>query len=63
MLLLNLFTGVIFESYLKQKRQMDTEGIPMFITPEQQEWIDKCKVYMSMKKPAWKFDAYSSYAF
>ena len=56
MLLLNLFTGVIFESYLKQKRAMDTEGISMFITPEQQEWIDKCKVYMSMKKPARKFD-------
>jgi hypothetical protein len=56
MLLLNLFTGVIFESYLKQKRMMDTEGISMFITPEQQEWIDKCKIYMQTRKPTRKFD-------
>jgi hypothetical protein len=50
-LLLNLFTGVIFESYLEEKRKMDTAGIRMFITPEQQEWIDKCKVYMKMTPP------------
>ena len=56
MLLLNLFTGVIFESYLQQNRAMKTEGISIFITPEQQEWIDKMKVYMNAKKPPQKFD-------
>ena len=50
-MLLNLFTGVIFESYLTEKRKMDTRGITLFITEEQQEWIDKCKLYMNMAPP------------
>ena len=49
-MLLNLFTGVIFESYLMEKRKMDTRGIKLFITEAQQEWIDKCKVYINMAK-------------
>ena len=50
-LVLNLFTGVIFESYLQQNRAMKTEGISIFITPEQ-EWIDKMKIGMNAKKPS-----------
>ena len=53
-LLLNLFTGVIFESYLMEKRKMDTRGITLFITEGQQEWIDKCKIYLNVKPPTRK---------